>query len=564
MGIKDLKQYDINIRKSYTIWCKMQGRTGLHGKLWMSVALLFLSCTIVHSSGIKKEDEVYQIATAQELNEFVCIVAEEDNTANAVLTADIDFSAYDGMIGQSEQRYTGTFDGCCHKITVDYDSPGNYLALFQFIGSGGEVKNLQVTGRLHSHEQYAAGLVADMQGGTISNCLVSVDIISDYTGDCTYGGISGFTTSTSLIRNCVYAGSIKAPLGKRVGGLVGWVDDPGTRIENSIAICHAELGTDENSNSVVRSHDRSYVKLHNVFYVNNIKSGFDGAQKVNFEDLQNGRIFYQVLGNEIYSAEQQLDQYEQDLKAVNVKLRLIGIIALLLALLLISAILLYRFRRRQTLLLFQKLLVEHELWEGQQQRILEFKVQQTEEATDIIQAEKVEDEEEENTIEEEEQPGDNTETELQEETISPDEETPAATNKEANQLELRRLYQLAQKGMAENHYYTDANLDVRKLALLIGTNRSTLSRAINRFSDGKNFNTWLAEYRLNHAISLMDNTQELLTLEDVATHSGFSSRSTFYRQFKTFTGLTPKQYLRSKFLRSSRGSGAGGILTFDK
>ena len=118
--------------------------------------------------------------------------------------------------------------------------------------------------------------------------------------------------------------------------------------------------------------------------------------------------------------------------------------------------------------------------------------------------------------------------------------------------------------MAENHYYTDANLDVRKLALLIGTNRSTLSRAINRFSDGKNFNTWLAEYRLNHAISLMDNTQELLTLEDVATHSGFSSRSTFYRQFKTFTGLTPKQYLRSKFLRSSKDSGAGGILTFDK
>ena len=98
MGIKDLKRYDISIKKSYTIWCKMQGRTGLHGKLWMSVALLFLSCTIVHSSGIKKENEVYQIATAQELNEFVRIVAEEDNTANAVLTADIDFSAYDGMI----------------------------------------------------------------------------------------------------------------------------------------------------------------------------------------------------------------------------------------------------------------------------------------------------------------------------------------------------------------------------------------------------------------------------------------------------------------------------------
>ena len=173
------------------------------------------------------------------------------------------------------------------------------------------------------------------------------------------------------IRNCVYAGSIKAPLGKRVGGLVGWVDNPGTVVENSIAICHAELGTDENSNSVVRCHDRSYVKLHNVFYVNDIKSGFDGAQKVSFEDLQNGRIFYQVLGSEIYSAEQQLDQYEQDLHVANVKLRLIAVIALLLALLLINLLLLYRYRRRQTRLLFQKLLVEHALWEGRQQRVLQ-------------------------------------------------------------------------------------------------------------------------------------------------------------------------------------------------
>ena len=116
--------------------------------------------------------------------------------------------------------------------------------------------------------------------------------------------------------------------------------------------------------------------------MNDIKSGFDGAQKVSFEDLQNGRIFYQVLGSEIYSAEQQLDQYEQDLHVANVKLRLTAVIALLLALLLINLFLLYRYRRRQIHLLFQKLLVEHALWEGRQQRILEFKPQPVEEVID--------------------------------------------------------------------------------------------------------------------------------------------------------------------------------------
>jgi hypothetical protein len=89
----------------------MQGRTGIHDRLWMLIIMLFLYCTVVYSSGIKKEDNVYQIGTADELNEFVHVVAEEDNTACAVLTADIDFSAYDGMIGQGEQRYMGTFDG---------------------------------------------------------------------------------------------------------------------------------------------------------------------------------------------------------------------------------------------------------------------------------------------------------------------------------------------------------------------------------------------------------------------------------------------------------------------
>ena len=553
---------------SNSLWKYIKNRNTIqHGKhvkavvqdkLRAAIAILLLCCSALPSAAIKKEDGVYRIGTAQELNEFISLVDGEDSAACATLTADIDFSAYDNMIGV-KRRYTGTFDGCCHKITVNYDSPGEYRGLFKFIGEGCEVKNLQVAGRILSHNQYAAGLVADMYSGTVSNCLVTVDIESDYTDDCTYGGISGFTTGDTRIRNCVYAGSIKAPLGKRVGGLVGWVDNPGTVVENSIAICHAELGTDENSNSVVRCHDRSYVKLHNVFYVNDIKSGFDGAQKVSFEDLQNGRIFYQVLGSEIYSAEQQLDQYEQDLHVANVKLRLIAVIALLLALLLINLLLLYRYRRRQTRLLFQKLLVEHALWEGRQQRILEFKPQPAEEFIDIAQANRDEEDSGEIIVMEKESLAENVadvkimdEAESDKEATAPDgtlpkdEEASETKGQETNQEELRRIYQLAQKGMAEHQYYTDTELDVRKLALHIGTNRSALSRAINRFSDGKNFSVWLAEYRLNHAIELMDNMERLLSPEDIAARSGFSSRSTFYRQFKTLTGLTPKQYLRNR------------------
>ena len=207
--------------------------------------------------------------------------------------------------------------------------------------------------------------------------------------------------------------------------------------------------------------------------------------------------------------------------------------------------------------MFQKLLVEHALWEGRQQRILEFKPQPVEEVID--QTSWNEADSEESIVMEKESLANNApdymtmneaetnnEDTAQDGILSKDEEADETEGQETNQKELRRIYQLAQKGMAEHQYYTDTELDVRKLALHIGTNRSTLSRAINRFSDGKNFSAWLAEYRLNHAIELMDNMEKLPSPEDLAARSGFSSRSTFYRQFKTLTGLTPKQYLRNR------------------
>lgn len=77
------------------------------------------------------------------------------------------------------------------------------------------------------------------------------------------------------------------------------------------------------------------------------------------------------------------------------------------------------------------------------------------------------------------------------------------------------------------------------------TNRTYLSVAINRVT-GVNFSVWLAEYRVNYAIDLMNKSEadnmDLLVYEK----AGFSSRSTFYRQFKQITGLSPKQYLKRR------------------
>lgn len=105
---------------------------------------------------------------------------------------------------------------------------------------------------------------------------------------------------------------------------------------------------------------------------------------------------------------------------------------------------------------------------------------------------------------------------------------------------LRRLYDQALRVMKEQQPFLDPGLDLVALARLVGTNRTDLSTALNR-QTGMNFSRWLAEYRVNHLLRLA-GTSPGTELTELATKSGFTSRTSFFRQFRQVTGLTPSQY----------------------
>lgn len=147
------------------------------------------------------------------------------------------------MIGCDSACYCGTFDGTCHKILISIDDEDAGLALFRFVGKGGTIKNLHVEGEIHAHRERARGIVGHMTDGTVSNCFCKVDIVSDHSGQCHYGGIVGRTEGKTLIINSVYNGHIIAPDGSDIGGLVGWVGSPGTTLRNSLASCDVVLRT---------------------------------------------------------------------------------------------------------------------------------------------------------------------------------------------------------------------------------------------------------------------------------------------------------------------------------
>lgn len=108
----------------------------------------------------------------------------------------------------------------------------------------------------------------------------------------------------------------------------------------------------------------------------------------------------------------------------------------------------------------------------------------------------------------------------------------------------RTLYYRVLLVMEKERPFLNPDLNISMLAKATITNRTHLSTAINRMT-GTNFSTWLAEYRVNYIIHLM-TTSGLDNMDMLYEKAGFGSRTSFYRQFKQITGLTPKQFLKQR------------------
>jgi AraC-like DNA-binding protein/mannose-6-phosphate isomerase-like protein (cupin superfamily) len=87
------------------------------------------------------------------------------------------------------------------------------------------------------------------------------------------------------------------------------------------------------------------------------------------------------------------------------------------------------------------------------------------------------------------------------------------------------------------HYQDDLSLE--QLAAQFYISKTHLS-SMFRQTTGRSFVELLHEIRLRHACSLLVVSD--LTMADVASESGFHSSKTFFRVFKQYKGITPKEY----------------------
>lgn len=105
----------------------------------------------------------------------------------------------------------------------------------------------------------------------------------------------------------------------------------------------------------------------------------------------------------------------------------------------------------------------------------------------------------------------------------------------------RILFNKLEKEISKEEIYTMKDLSLDKIAEIIGSNRTYVSKAINKFS-GMTFYSFLDMYRIREATRIISDPLSDITFKQLADKLGYNSVSVFYKAFHKETGCTPGQY----------------------
>lgn len=207
-----------------------------------NLLIMFLACLACLTGSqkafaLEQVDGVYQIGNAQDLEAFANVVASGNNTANAVLTADIDMAGVSHQpIGTTSSIYKGTFDGQEHfvrNMTIELTDV-DYVGLFGVVGNGAYIKNviIDMSCTISGHA-FVGGIAGGTNGGgsvTFENCGNEGMISAAQQNAAGICGVSMGSACGIVMKNCFNSGGITAD--REAAALCGWVGDNGSSITN--------------------------------------------------------------------------------------------------------------------------------------------------------------------------------------------------------------------------------------------------------------------------------------------------------------------------------------------
>ena len=115
-----------------------------------------------------------------------------------------------------------------------------------------------------------------------------------------------------------------------------------------------------------------------------------------------------------------------------------------------------------------------------------------------------------------------------------------ATEVSASEVAYEELKDKIIKIVDQEQLFLRPNLKINDLAKRLNTNRNYIYNAIN-VELGVSFSEFINQKRIEYAVRQINRNPKAL-LADVATAAGYSSVSTFYRNFRQFKQCNPSQY----------------------
>ena len=211
------------------------------------------------------------------------IVYDGQNAVDAKMTADVDLGGDFKTIG-GVHKYSGTFDGQGHRLTVNWAADNAGLkAPFGYV-DGATIKNLRTKGKIQGNYGLA-GLIYSVYGNTtVSDCVSEVDIKGAH-------GLAGMiyrvnSNAKVTMTDCVVKGDLTATTEDGKKHMVGFIY--GIYGGNTLTNC-LYIGT---NNATAGNTFAFGANATNCYYLN--ACGKAQGTQVTAEQLKSGEVTYKL------------------------------------------------------------------------------------------------------------------------------------------------------------------------------------------------------------------------------------------------------------------------------
>ena len=200
--------------------------------------------------GSGTEADPYLIASTDDWNKFAGNINDGAYTYSGCYVKLMDDITITTMAGVENNGFAGNFNGNNKTITLSFPNHSYTLAsgenegaqgiaLFNYVGNGCNIHDLNVDGVIVTANKFAASIIAYIRDGqsssnkknvTLANCHSSVSITSTVDGDATTGGLVAISRPyvNLTVSHCIFDGAFISSTGKNISGLVGYQNNSGT------------------------------------------------------------------------------------------------------------------------------------------------------------------------------------------------------------------------------------------------------------------------------------------------------------------------------------------------